>query len=412
VLNRLDGARFDWQVPGHRQELVAALIRSLPKATRRRLVPVPDHARAFLDAAGPDDGPLDAVLARYVARTTGQPVSPSDFDLAAVPAHLRMTVRAVDERGRPVAWSKDLGALRERLAGRVRSAIAATAGSLEQDGLRSFPDGGLPRVVEADRGGHVVRAYPALVDCGDSVAVRVLAGEGEQARAMWAGTRRLLLLGIPGWARHLRRVLTNEAKLTLAAAPHATVADVLADAAMATADGLLADAGGPVWDADAFAVLREQVARAFPDTAAGTIEAVAGIVGVAAKVERRLAGLRAPALQPAAADVRAQLDRLLHPGFVTAAGTARLPDLLRYVRAIDVRLGKLGDDPARDRRQMQAVQALEAEVSALAAGGAHLDGLRWQLEELRVATFAQSLGTAGKVSEQRIRRELDRLRRG
>ena len=182
VLNSVDAAGFDWQVPGLREELVTALIRSLPKPVRRSFVPAPDFARRVLDRAGPGDGPLLDVLTRELTRMTGDPIPPGSWDLDAVPDHLRMTFRAVDDRGRPVAWSKDLAALRERLRDRVRTAVADAAPSIEQSGLRSWTIGTLPQVVVAERDGHAVKAFPALVDDGDSVAVRAFPTEAEQAR--------------------------------------------------------------------------------------------------------------------------------------------------------------------------------------------------------------------------------------
>ena len=136
------------------------------------------------------------------------------------------------------------------------------------------------------------------------------------------------------------------------------------------------------------------------------------IVGAVAAIEARLAELRAPSLAPSIADVRAQLARLVRPGFVTATGARRLGDLLRYLCAIELRLDKLPEQPQRDRDRVLSVQRLEGEWAALreAAGPGPLPAevaeIGWMLEELRVGTFAQSLGTAVPVSEQRVQRAL------
>ena len=128
---RPDG--FDWQVPGMRDELLTALLRALPKAIRRSVVPAADWAAKFaeeLAGQGPEshDGVpptrlLDALAAR-IQRVANQRVAASDFELDRVPSHLRISFRAVDERGRTVGTDRDLAALQERLADRTRASVA------------------------------------------------------------------------------------------------------------------------------------------------------------------------------------------------------------------------------------------------------------------------------------------------
>jgi ATP-dependent helicase HrpA len=410
VLNRFDGAGLDWQVPGHRTELVTTLVRSLPKPLRRNFVPVPDHVRTFLTEHGPSDGPLLAVLGRALTRMTGDRIPAGSWRLDQVAPHLLVNYRAVDERGRAVAWSKDLPALQTRLAGRVRAAVAASAPSVEQAGLTAWTIGELPRVVETERDGRVITAHPTLVDEGDSVSVRAVPTAAEQDRLMTTGTRRLLLLSMPGGARSLRRAVPDDVLLALAAAPWASAAEVLDDCLLAAVDALVDRAGGPVWDAVAFDELAVKVREDAVDVAVAAVTIVGRIATSAADLRARLAATTAPSLHPAIDDMRAQLDRLVHPGFVVEAGVDRLRDVERYLLAIKRRLEKVADDAARDRRSMALVQALEGEYSARRA--ADVDGtVGWMLEELRVSLFAQAIGTRGSVSEQRIRKALSRLRK-
>src|SRR5690606_198929 len=147
-------------------------------------------------------------------------------------------------------------------------------------------------------------------------------------------TRRLLLLSMPGWARRLKRAVGDDVKLSLAAAPHGTVAEVLADCAMAAVDHLLATGGGPAWDADGFARLQEHVEAGVLDGAGAAAQAAAASAATAGRAATRLDRLVAPALQPSVADMRSQLDRLVGRGFVSATGVEHLRDLLRWVRAI------------------------------------------------------------------------------
>jgi ATP-dependent helicase HrpA len=353
-------------------------------------------------------------------------VPPEAFDLTKVPDHLRMTFRVVDRpaeragrRGRGparvVGEGKDLDELKQRLAPRVRAAIAAAAPGLERDRVASWDLGTLPQVVEEGRGGRVVRGFPALVEEGGGVAVRLLETEAEQAAAMWAGTRRLLLESIPSPVKYVLSRQTNQAKLTLSRYRHGSPTDLFADCLAAAADDLIAANGGPAWDEAGFRRLLDAVRGGLAGAALEVVSAVERVLAATGEVEGRLAELTNPAFGPAAADVRAQLDDLVYPGWVTATGRRRLPDVLRYVRAMALRLDRLPGDLAADAERMESVARVTAawrraaDRPPAARPAASLAEVRWMLEELRVSYFAQSLGTAHPVSEKRVLRAIDRL---
>jgi ATP-dependent helicase HrpA len=409
VLGGFDGAGLDWQVPGHRHELVTTLVRALPKAVRRGLVPVPDRVREVLERVGPADGPLLEVLPLALSRLTGNPVPVGALDLGSVPDHLLVTYAAVDASGRRLAWSKDLAALAEHLAPRIRAAVAGAAPGLERTGLTAWPGGELPRRVETDLGGRPVVAHPALVDEGSTVGVRLLEDPEAQAAAMRAGTRRLLLLGLRAEIRDLRRSLLDATKLALAGSG-GSVAELLAGVATATVDDLVERHGGPAWDEDGWAALQGAVRSGFAAAAASLAATAARVASEAAALDRRLEAVRAAPLQPAVADMRAQLARLVGPGFVTAAGARRLRHVERHVAGIAHRLDKLPGDVARDARRMAQVHALEDAYAPLRAHDPSGE-VAWMLEELRVSLFAQHLGTDGPISDQRVVAALRRLPR-
>jgi ATP-dependent helicase HrpA len=416
VLNRVRAQDYDWQVPGLREELVTALIRTLPKQLRRNFVPAPDFARAALAAITPADGPLLPALERALLRLTGVPVPREAWQPDRLPEHLRITFRVVDERGRPLATGKDLDALQAQLKPAVRAAIAAVADDVERSGLRGWDFGELPRSFHRQRGGHTVAGFPALVDAGETVAVRVFETEAEQEQAMWAGTRRLLLLNVPSPVRFVSGQLSNQAKLTLTVNPHGSVAALLADCVAAAADQLIAAAGGPAWDATAFAALLDAVRADLNDTTLHVVRTVEAILAAAHDVDRRLKTLTAPALRPSVADAQAQLAGLVHNGFVTATGTRQLPELTRYLRALAHRLDRLPADPLRDADRLRqfrhadtAYHDLLAHLTPAEAATAPVRQIRWMLEELRVSYFAQALRTAYPISEQRILRAIDAI---
>jgi ATP-dependent helicase HrpA len=400
LLPRVSSAGVDWHVPGHRLELVTALIRTLPKPLRRELVPAPERAKEALDGIAPDDGPLLEVLARRLG------LAPTDFDLTRLPRHLQLRFSIEDDDGTVVASGRDLEALSSELAERARQAVAAaTPGHLEQSGLLAWPDGGLPRMVDGVRGAV---AYPTLIDEGESVGVRIVTSPSDQERLMWAATRRLLLLAVPRAQSQAERRLRAKRVLT-------DVNDLAADCVTAAADRLLAARGGPAWDEDGYRRLEEAARDRLAPLTIAAATLAAEIVLAASALTDRL-GNAAPALEPAIADMRSQLSRLVFPGFVAASGLTRLQNLARYIEAARLRLDKLRERPDRDRNLMARARALEAAYDDLLASlppskraDASVVEARWMLEELRVSLFAQTLGTAHPVSEQRVTRALASL---
>ncbi|EEP74407.1 ATP-dependent helicase hrpA [Micromonospora sp. ATCC 39149] len=414
LLNQVPAESFDWQVPGLREELVIALIRSLPKPIRRNFVPVPDYARAALAAITPGQEPLLDALTRQLRRMTGVTVPRDAWEPGKLPAHLRVSFRVLDEENKPVAEGKDLPALQRQLRQEVRQVVAAAAPDVARTGLTEWSIGTLPRTIEQVRAGYAVTAYPALVDEGTTVGVKVFDSEAEQAAAHWAGTRRLLRLTVPSPAKFLQGRLSNEAKLALSRNPHGGVQELIADAAGAAIDKLIADTGGPAWDAEGFAALRERVRADLVDTVVEVMGRVRQVLAAAYAVEQRLGKTQNLAVVAALADIRAQLSGLVHKGFVTETGYARLPDLLRYLTAIERRLDRLPGNPQRDRQQQDRIAAVQKEYADLLAAlppsrrrSAAVRQIRWMIEELRVNVFAQALGTPYPVSEQRIYRAMD-----
>ncbi|MDL5202476.1 ATP-dependent RNA helicase HrpA [Streptomyces sp. ALI-76-A] len=427
VLNQVTDEGFDWQIPGLREELVTELIRSLPKPIRRNYVPAPNFARRFLDTAVPLQEPLTTTMARELKRMVGVPFATDDFDWSRVPEHLRITFRIVDERRRKLAEDKDLEALKLQLKPKARKAIsqaaAATAErqggeSLEREGLTDWTIGSLTRVFETRRAGQPVKAYPALVDDGptaNTVSVRLFDTEAEQAEAMWKGTRRLILRNIPvNPTKFASEKLTNPQKLALSANPHGTIQALFDDCAMAAADKLMGDFGGPAWDEESYRKLYEKVRAEIVDTTVRTVGQVQQVLAAWQACERRLKAVRSPALLPNLTDVRKQLDALVKPGFVTEAGIRRLPDLMRYLVAADRRLQQMPTNVQRDTARMEKVHEMQDEYAWLLEQmpqgrpvPSSVLGIRWMIEELRVSYFAHALGTAYPVSDKRIVKAID-----
>ena len=433
VLNRVRPDGFDWQVPGLREELATALVKALPKDIRRNFVPAPDHARRALAAIGEPRDEQETFVEALADELTARrvvPVAPTDFDLTRVPDHLRVTF-AVERAARPggrrgrgrarvelLGEGKDLAALQAELAPAVRTTMSRAAASIEKTGLTSWTQelGILPETFEQQVAGKPVVGYPALVDTGQAVDVRVLGTSSEAERATRVGVRRLLLLGTtPPWKR-LLALLTNEQKLSLGHNPHGSVPLLLQDALACAVDSVVAEMPGARvrtpqdFDAALATVRQQAVPRVLT-----IVENLAPILDTAREVSLGLQRLTAPAAADLARDLRSQLDALIRPGFVADTGYRRLPHLRRYLAGMAERLEKGAQDLAKDRDRMATVHTVEEEHEKFLAnlpphrrGDEDVVDIGWLLQELRVSLFAQRLGTPQPVSPKRIYAAMDR----
>ncbi len=458
LLAQLDDRGFDWQVPGLRAELITALLRALPKAVRRHVVPAADWAEKFgatLAGEGPETHAgtpalsLKEALARLIQPLANQRMSADDFDEERVPPHLRMNFRAVDERGRVVGSGRDLRVLQTELSDRARASVARSVakaapgarsaarsggdagtgptqnvatvaaasarGPIEQDGLTGWTFGDLPAVLDTRVAGGVVRGYPAIVDQGKSAAIRVEATADAAAAKSRDGALRLMLLTVPSPSSYVLEHLTSAEKLALAASPYPSAAALIEDARAAVMRSIIERVmpGGVIRTEADFARARDAVSAAIVDELFACVSLVARILTKARDVGRGVRAQNSLALLGPLNDIRTQLTGLVHPGFVSATGIDRLAHLPRYLEGMLDRLRSLSDAPGKDRARMTEYERM-AQVYTDAGGTIPLESdappaiveTRWLLEEYRVSVFAQRLGTAQPVSPQRIQKAL------
>ncbi|AWB94825.1 ATP-dependent RNA helicase HrpA [Agromyces badenianii] len=450
LLARLRPEGFDRQVPGLRTELVTAMIKALPKVIRRNVVPAADWAAKIVAELGESDAPAGASFADEVAavikRLTHTPVTGADFAMDRIPPHLQMSFRVVDGRGKQLAVGKDLRSLQAQLADRARDAVADTfakpargergprgprsvdaAGAptpgavaasgerpgagIERSGLTSWDFAELPRFVDTTVGGNRVRAYPALIDDGTAVSIRLLATPEEQARAMPGGIRRLLMLATPSPVNYVQQHLTGNEKLILATSPYPSTTALFADCLVACINDVLyrVAADGMLFTKLEFDTVRDRVSGVVMDTMFETVGLVARTLTALRAAEKAVKSATSMALLPALSDAKEQIAGLVFPGFVSRTGLERLRHVPRYLEGVTMRVGKLVDNPGRDRVWMNEVQTALSRFAD--AGGtiplapdapANLVRARWLIEELRISLFAQELRAAESVSLQRI----------
>ena len=474
-LNQLSPEPFRWQIPGLRHELVTALIKSLPKAIRRNFVPAPDVARAACTVLEEDYSPatdeLLPSLALVLRRLRGVVVEPEAFNWDAVPEHLKMSFQVRNARNKILGEGKDLRALQQQLHKEIRSALAdslgasdeamakmvalaqggtgnlgdsarpgakkgaknpgaqanagASGGVREVTGLTEFPadlfpSGAIPRKVQRIIATQAVNGYPALVDEGSSVGLRIFPTEAEQLHAQRRGIIRLLQLQVPSPVRYVSEHLSHKEKIVFTQNPHGSIDELIRDCTVAALDHLVPHT--PIFTQTEYSELYEHVRAELIETVFDVTKLVAEILSEATALKKAIKKATSLTTMHAVSDVKGQMENLVYPGFVAQTGYDQLVHLPRYLKAAQVRLTKLGPNLHRDNQLMLTVQDLEDSydnaVKSLPAGTIVPDALRrvnWMIEELRVSFFAQELGTAYTVSEKRIakaqREALDAIKR-
>ena len=432
LLNQVDPAPLSWLVPGMIREKLTWYLKALPKVWRQRLTPLTDVVTAFLEAQ-PDGAParspqsgeaadppreLADALRAFCSKRLGAAIPIDVWEGAQMPAHLRVNLCVIDANGRELGSGRDLPALRTQLGEAAQLSFAAAGPEFERADIRTWDFGDLPESLVIERGGRKLTGFPALVDQGESVSLKLL----DTRSAADASTRIALL-------RLLRRQFKDALQRLEKHPPGFAQAALMLKPAMPT-DALLADVMAAICDRTFLgddplprseSAYAEQVKRARVRLAAVTESAFRLLGAIAVEyhnLAQRIAAL-APAQARLAVDLRAQRDALIHAGFFSETSWSQLAHLPRYLKALERRLAKYVENPARDAKHAQAVAELwqryaqrRAAIATARKEDPALEAFRWLIEELKVSLFAQELRTPQPVSYKRLERAWAELSRG
>jgi ATP-dependent helicase HrpA len=419
-LNQVPMLRCEWLVPGLLKEKVLQLVKTLPQKIRAKLVPVPEFAQEFVDKVQAADKGLVPALITFIIQTRGLNargwvVTPDAFRPGELPAHLSMNFKLVDEHGRQLGMSRNLGELRGEWGGQAKTEFAGKHETPSGfSGLTDWTFGELPELMEVEVSGQMLLGYPGLRDDGETVSLAVFDSPEEARAANARGLLRLFMLQFRDQLKYFEKNLPGLPQMGIQAMGLMTVDELkqqLIDLVFARA--CLQEP----WPQNA-----EQFKSACADAKSR--------LGLLAQELCRLASLvltewqalmkKLPAFKSHAAavkDIEQQVGRLMHKRFVSQTPFERLQHYPRYLKAVALRLDKLKADPARDSRLMAEYAPLwtnyERRTAMLAKQGVvepPLEQFRWLLEELRVALFAQELKTPTPVSAKRLQKTWEGMR--
>ncbi|MDK8836942.1 MAG: ATP-dependent RNA helicase HrpA [Corynebacterium sp.] len=416
MLAGLDTEGFDWLVPGLRLELVTELIRSLPKALRRTVVPAPEFAERAIDRLVPYEGTITQQLADVLHELGGQGINATDFQPGKLPMHLRMNYGAIDKRGKIVDSDRDLAALIRRQSGHIKSSVSRVSRTAESTAVSEWTDdtlGAIDDTVTTNVDDHEVTAYPALVATKDGVELKVHPTKAAADAAMVTTTLTLLMRDIAVNTAQMVKGLPLQQRVAVDSYPHGGADGLVNDARVAAIRDLMLEAGGPVRTPSAFQKLKDTIKPQVPGRVRQAVVAIAPGLAEYSNLQAELAHWDGAAID----DMREQLEFLLPRNAITIHGMSHLRHLPRYIQAMRIRLEDMNLDPDRDADRQAEVDNAKAYLAnrlrSLPPGREktrEVKDIRWMVEELRVSLFAQRLGTAHAVSLRRIQKAVDKLR--
>ena len=436
ALHEVPAAPFTWLVPGMRLEKITALIKSLPKSTRTAFLPAADYAKACNDVMDAGDRTLEEAVAEALLALRGVPLKVSDFQGDKLDRHLRMNFRVVDRRGHIIGEGRDVEQLRRDLAGKVRSQLQSMSDQrYSRTGITKWDFGTLAESIEIKRGGMTVMAYPAIVDAGSSVRLTILDSAAAALAASRLGIRRLYVIAAHDELAHQLKTMPqlNRLKLLFASLGppkllHDQIIEVAAQQAFLGDDTVVGRASRPSVSNGPEARSTVAAADAIPrddkafdarlsigwgrigEAMFSLCSLIEPILAAQHEVALRLGKQMPPTWKPIMDDLKTQLADLLPGEFLRLTPLERLRHVPRYLAAMLRRVDRLsGTGLQRDAQHRQTIDVHRARLAqAMAARDPNqpidprLVEYRWLIEELRVSLFAQDLGTAERISPQRL----------
>jgi len=419
LLNQVSIARCEYLVPGLLEDKVARLLKTLPQRLRRHLVPLPEFAAAFCAAAQPSDTPLLQALVRFI-REKKQLDTPLDaFRLEQLPPHLTMNFRVIDEHGRQLGMSRNFAQLRAEWAPKAATEKSAAKGRVATEPAQpaerhtTWAFGRFEETTQQQRAGHTITVFNALHDEGDAVTLRNFDTREEAQTVQRKGLARLFMLALKQQVKYLEKNLPDVQKLGMLFLPFGNVQDLQRQILAVTFERCCLMEPWPANEKEFSARAKEAKARL---NLVG--QEIARLVGAVLAeyhaLQKALPGFNTHG--QATQDIKQQLEWLLGREWIASTPYERLQHLPRYLKAINIRLDKLRENPSRDAQQLAQLLPLQQQWQRKLSAqqgeyDAQLEDFGWLLQELRVSLFAQELKTPVIVSVKRLQKTFGAISR-
>lgn len=415
LLPSLPGERLEWLVPGLLEAKCVALVRNLPKALRKNFVPVPDFVKAALARMTFGQGALPQALGHELLRMTGARVPDEAWDesVSLVEGHLRMNIEVVDGQGKFLGEGRDLAELTARFAAASQAALAVPRDAKSEQPVQAKAFSEVKPTAQQKIAGLSMTVYPALVEDNGTVREGRFSTQAEADFQHRRALQRLLLQQLAEPAKFLRGKLPGLTELGLLYRDMGRVDALVEDILLASLDSCILD-GEPVLPREgaALAALAERKRGSWAEHAERLARQTLEVLKLWHGLQKRFKGKIDLSQAVALNDIKQQLGNLVYPGFVRETPALWFKELPRYLKAIELRLEKLGSQVQKDRVWSGELANLWAQYKARADKHAQegkrdeqLALYRWWLEEYRVSLFAQQLGTKVPISDKRLSKQ-------
>lgn len=418
LLHQISEYYIEWLVPGLLRDKCIALVKSLPKGTRKHMVPVPDTVDRALQRIKMCNKPLIEVLGEALSHITGKKIPLSEWNLQALESFYLANIVVMDDKGKAITADRSLPRLREMYRETVQKNLQIVGNDNEKEGLVTWNFGELESSVQLSKGAVKVKAFPALVDKKQSVDLRVLDNPLEAQSMTRKGICRLALLRLSHTVKYLQKDLLRGKDLGLAVVDLGKRDDVVDDILMASIYHLCFGQHSSVWEPlktqhEFETLIDKQKSELVHIAKDYEKELLACLTQLVAVKKNMKSNKNALMLTFTFTDITQQLSHLFYKGFLWHTPKNWFFEYQRYLNAIITRLDKAPQGIHKDRLGLSLItdlwqfhsERLKKDGVAEFEGNLAWQEYRWMLEELRVSLFAQNLKTRMPVSEKRLKRQ-------
>ena len=415
-LNQVSQTAFDWLVPGLLEEKCIALIKSLPKNIRKHFVPVPETVKQCLEIEPDFKGSLQEWLGNRLRKLTGEAIPLNAWNTETLTDHLRMNFRVVDDQGQLLDYGRDLKKLQLKHTAKAGDSFdQIAADELNYTGCIGWAFDDLPETYQFIQKGQAFVGYPAIIDEGDAVGVRIFDTEQKAALQHQAGLMRLFQLQLRKECTYVLKNMPKSAaaELTYNRLPkHPLIGN---DAEVSYKDDILYLALYGVFVEGRTIRTQQAFEQSLQQNKSGLISAANEAGKIALEIMELYGAIKTQlnrfnANDPLAKDINEQLDLMIYAGFIRNTPYQQLKAIPRYLKAVQYRLDKRDNTLQKVQEASRYATRYWKDVEKQAKKDKVIpeqDPFRWMLEEFRVSLFAQQLKTAYPVSVKRMDKAWD-----
>jgi ATP-dependent helicase HrpA len=417
AIRQVTATRLEKLVPGLLKEKCVQLIKNLPRTMRKHFVPVPDTISKIYDKVESSSEPLLEALSRELKYFRGVDVPLDAWNLDLLDPHLRLNVRVLDDKGNLISQGRDLlGLVQDADKYLEKNPVTAGPGKASANQKVRAWDFELPESQELVEAGIKLQVYPSLEDKNTYVLKSTSNDQLQAHRLSRLGFARLLSYRLQSQIDMLPKAVSGYKEMGLYYSPIGKASTFYDDFTMAAiaahfrCDEL-------VRSPQEFEARWEQCRGNFLNSCESFSLLVVDIMRSHHEVMKCLKGKLNLAVALSVSDLKTQVSHLIYDGFLSHTPLESLKNYPRYLKACSVRYEKMAREQALERRAVAMINdwwQYETRLSQHDAQGVfdvELEKFRWLLEEQRVSWFAQQLGTAETVSEKRINKQWQLVRR-